>query len=137
MCTNCCTNLEQLDECAIWRQGTELGAVRLGPWKIKNMYESQSLIDQRPGVYNVPVRKNESAIDSIVPWDGFCFQITTAGERHGINRAGFDKLIKSKALDRFINGGKNNAKRDLKFVWIVEGKDYDTFTRQNFLNSNN
>jgi hypothetical protein len=90
--------------------GHELGPVRLGPWKTKNMYESQSQIDQRRGVYNVPVGKNESAIDSIVPGDGYCFQIATAGEQHGISRAGFDKLIKSKAFDGFIHGAKSNSK---------------------------
>jgi len=64
----------------------KLGTVRLGPWKTKNIYERHSSICQDKGVYNVPMKSNEASVDSIVPSEGYMFQITTSAHGHGINR---------------------------------------------------
>jgi len=105
----------------------KLGTVRLGPWKTKNIYERHSSICQDKGVYNVPMKSNEASVDSIVPSEGYMFQITTSAHGHGINRPGIDQLMKSNPFSEF-NRSKGKKKK-LSFVWIAESDNFDSYKK--------
>lgn len=115
--------------------GKELGTTRPGPWNIKNVYLNHSQLKAEEGIYNVPHKGNETAVDSLVPSEGYCFQITT-GESHGINRPGFDALIKTKIFEGYINGKPNKPPRPIQFIWITEAKNYESFKKQSFHDKN-
>lgn len=109
--------------------GQHFGNVRLGPWKTRNVYMSHSDIDFiNRGVYNVPHKGNEAAVDSLVPYDGKCFQVTVS-EEHGINRPGFEALINTGAFDDFL---KRNPGKKIQFIWMIEASQFDSFSKQNF-----
>ena len=110
--------------------GKELGTVKLGPWKKKNIYENHAQISLHEGYYNVPIKPNEPAIDSLIPYDGYCFQITTSPRKHGINRPKFDLLMKSGVFGPFA--ARMKRKKNVQFVWIVEAQGYTTFQKQNY-----
>lgn len=112
--------------------GKELGTKKFGPWKIKNVYRDQSELNNAIDVYNVPHKGNEAAIDSLVPWDGLCFQVTTT-MNHGINRPGFVKLMDTRIFHDFK---KRNPKSPIQFVWVVEKGAYESFKKQDFHNKN-
>jgi hypothetical protein len=109
--------------------GKELGTVKLGPWKKKKIYENHTQIILHEGYYNVPIKPNEPTIDSLVPYDGYCFQITTSLRKHGINRPKFDLLMKPGAFGPFAVRMKR--KKNVQFVWIVGAQSYATFQKQN------
>ena len=111
--------------------GKDLGVVLLGPWPTKNIYESHAQLDPAKGVYNVPLKSNEPAIDSVAPYDGYAFQITSAAHQHGINRPKLDDLIKTGVFDDYK---RRNSKKAIKFVWIVEAKNYDNYILQSYHN---
>jgi hypothetical protein len=99
--------------------GKNLGVVLLGPWRTKNIYESHAQLDPAKGMYNVPLKSHEPAIDSVVLYNGYAFQITSAAHQHGINRPKLDDLINTKGFEDYKC---RNAKKPIKFVWIVEAK---------------
>lgn len=109
--------------------GKALGNVRLGPWRTRNVYMNYSSIDSvNRGVYNVPHRGNEAAIDSLVPFEGKCFQVTVS-EEHGINRPGFDALMNTGIFYDFL---KRNPGKMVQFVWMIEASQFDSFVKQDF-----
>ena len=109
--------------------GKDLGVLLLGPWPTKNIYESHAQLDAAKGVYNVPLKSNEPAIDSVAPYDGYAFQITSATHQHGINRPKLNDLIKTKIFEDYK---RRNPKKPIKFVWIVEAKNYDNYKLQSY-----
>jgi hypothetical protein len=111
--------------------GKELGRKKLGPWK-KIVYNDHSELVSTANVYNVPHKGNEASIDSLVPSEGLCFQITTS-ENHGINRPGFVKLMDTHIFDDFK---KRKPKNPIQFVWLVEKGAYENFKKQDFHNKN-
>jgi hypothetical protein len=107
--------------------GKDMGIVTLGPWPIKFVFQNHSEIQTVRDVYNVPMKSNEPAIDSIIPYDGNLFQITAAEAIHGINRPRLDTLMKSGIFQDYYN---RNPKKSVRFIWIVEARAYDTFPKQ-------
>jgi hypothetical protein len=110
--------------------GKELGSKRFGPWKTMIVYRDHGQMDPSPQVYNVPHKGNEAAIDSLVPYEGLCFQVITS-ENHGINRPGFTKLMESKIFDGFQ---KRKPKKPVQLIFVVETGAYERFAKQNFHN---
>jgi len=108
--------------------GQDLGNVRLGPWKRKVVYTNHSEVDITKGSYNVPHKGNEAAIDSLVPFDGKCFQVTVTGD-HGINRPGFDALIKAGVFQDFK---RRNGTKNIAFIWMIEASQFESFRKQDF-----
>ena len=111
----------------------ELGIKRFGPWKPKYVFKDhadlQSKRDQK--VYCVPHRGNEPAIDSLVPGENLCFQVTTSTD-HGINRPGLVTLVSSGIFDDLGKKGKGKNKGNLKFIWVVERGMYAELKKQDF-----
>ena len=105
----------------------DMGIVTLGPWPTKYVFQNHSEIQTVRDVYNVPMKSNEPAIDSIVPYDGILFQITAAEATHGINRPRLDTLMKSGIFRDYYN---RNPKKSVRFIWIVEARAYDAFPQQ-------
>jgi hypothetical protein len=112
--------------------GKSMGSVRLGPWKTKNLYQNHTQLQNGKGIYNVPLKGNEAAVDSLVPYDGYCFQITI-GEKHGINRPALDTLIATSIFQDFL---KRKPRRNILFVFVVEAGVFDRFQQQNYHGSN-
>jgi hypothetical protein len=109
----------------------ELGTKKLGPWKTKNVYRSHSEFITTADVYNIPHKSNEAAIDSIVPFAGFCFQVTVS-ESHGIHRPGLQELMDTRVFDDFK---QRKPKQPVKFIWMIEQSQYESFKKQNFHNA--
>ena len=107
---------------------------RLGPWKSKHIYQNHSEISLAEGVYNVPAKRNEVSIDAIVPSEGYLFQVMTSPGGHGINRLGLDTLMKSNPFRDFTRNHHRSA--NIKFVWIVEAGNFDTYVKQNYHGTN-
>ena len=88
---------------------TEMGIVTLGPWPSKFIFQNHSELHQTRGVYIVPLKSNESAIDSItLLHDGILFQITAPAMTNGINPPRLDTLMKPGV---FVNFVTSNPKR--------------------------
>jgi hypothetical protein len=131
----------------------EMGTVRLGPWKTQHLYYNHSQLGIDKDVYNVPHKSNEGAIDAIVPYDGYIFQVTVS-DSHTISRPSLDALFKTQVFQPFQCGtpgkianagetkpGKKPKRKTakepgpmpVKFVWMVEAPVYDTFKKQKFV----
>jgi hypothetical protein len=63
------------------------------------------------------MKTHEPAIDSIVPYDGYLFQITAVASDHGINRPHLDALMKAGI---FVDFFKRNPNKSVRFVWVME-----------------
>ena len=113
--------------------GKDLGIVKLGPWKTKHYYQNHSQLNTGFGIMNIPLKSNEPAVDCLVPHDGYCFQISVMSGQHGINRPKFDQLMKSGVFKEFI---KNNPRKNISFVCVVEAGQFDNFGRQTFHKEN-
>jgi hypothetical protein len=124
-----------LNETGVWGRcrdletGKELGTKKCCPWKIKNVYRHHSKLSD-VNVYNVQHKGNETSIDSLVPWEGLCFQVTTS-ENHGINRPGFVKLMDTHVFDNFK---QRKPKVSIQFIWVVDKSAYESFKKQDFHN---
>jgi hypothetical protein len=53
--------------------GKTFDSVSLGPWKTRNYVQNYSQLSDMQGVMNIPLKGNETAIDCLFPYDGFCF----------------------------------------------------------------
>jgi hypothetical protein len=110
--------------------GTKIGSVRLGPWT-KNVYQNHSQLVDTVGMINIPLKGNEAAVDALVPCDGYLFQITVSGHKHGVNRPGLQTLMDSGIFANFV---KRHARKNknISLVFIVEAGRYDGFQRQDY-----
>ena len=114
--------------------GKRMGSVKFGPWRRKNLYQNHSQLVDSEGIINVPLKGNEADVDSLVPYDGYCFQIT-GGSYHGINRPALDTLMSTGIFDGFLKRQKKSNK-NISFVFIVEAGRYDEFKRQDYHSTN-
>ena len=105
--------------------GKEMGKTRLGPWRTKNVYFNHSQVKPDKDVYNLPHKREEGAIDSLVPYDGYCFQVTVS-DRHGINRPALDALMQKNIFADFC---RRKRSKPVQFVFIVEAAVYDKFRK--------
>ena len=108
--------------------GKDMGKVRLGPWKEKRVYFEHSQLKPDENVYNMPHKPNEGAVDSLVPYDGYCFQITVSGN-HPINRPTLDMLMQTNIFSHFK---ARKPKKPVQFVFIVEPPVFAIFKKQPF-----
>lgn len=108
---------------------------KLGPWKVKNIYQNHSQLKKAREVINIPLKSNEAAVDCLVPYDGYCFQVTVTG-KHGINRPGFHALMNVGIFDDFLSRRKTKAKSDISFVFLVEAGGFDDFKLQSYHGTN-
>ena len=108
--------------------GNDMGKVRLGPWKEKRVYFDHSQMRPDENVYNMPHKRNEGAVDSLVPYDGYCFQITVSAN-HPINRRTLDTLLQSNIFNDFK---ARKPKKPVQFVFIVEPPVFEIFKKQTF-----
>lgn len=114
--------------------GAKIGSVRLGPWT-KNVYQNHSQLVDTVGMINIPLKGNEAAVDALVPYDGYLFQITVSGRKHGVNRPGLQTLMDSGIFADFV---KRHARKNknISLVFVVEAGRYDQFQRQDYHGSN-
>ena len=107
------------------KTGNMIETFRLGSWKTQNVYESHLKLITAKDVINVSLKKNEAAVNSVVSYDEYCFQITVEG-RHDINRLSFHTLMKMRIFDEFIRC----KKIDISFVFITKPDDFANFNLQ-------
>lgn len=108
---------------------------KLGPWRVKNIYQNHSQLKNAKDIINIPLKRNEAAVDCVVPYDGYCFQVTVTG-KYGINRPGFHALMEIGIFDDFLRRRKSKGKSDISFVFLVEASGFDTFKLQNYHGTN-
>ena len=78
-------------------------------------------------MYNLP-HKHEDAIDFLVPYDGYLFQVTVT-ERHGINRQGIEVFTQKNIFADFYS---RKPMKDVRFVFVVEAAVYYRFRKRHF-----
>ena len=101
----------------------------LTKYVFKDLTDLQSKRGQKS--YCVPHRETEAPIDSLVPGENLCFQVTASTD-HGINRPGLFKLMSSGIFDDPGKKWKGKNKGNPKFIWVVERRMYAELKKQDF-----
>jgi hypothetical protein len=83
-------------------------------------------------VYNIPHKREEGAIYSLVPYEGYCVQIAV-GERNGINRPILDTFMQT---NMFADFSRRKRSKPFQLVFVVEDPVYDRFRKQRFHDTN-